>query len=202
MAISIGNILGAVTQIQTGFANSEGEKSLLDFLNKIDKYGVNVRARYEANFSGIKDITFFITDINTPDLRQNFGTVFFEGKNVEIPINIEYGHDMTLTLLNDAKGVVYSTIVNWLMNQDSGESIVNSGYTMTLRSLGDGGTYKGLTIVLEGVRMRSISGLNFSSSDSNVSTFSLGLSVISFKVTMGSLQKVAGIAGAIHSIIK
>ena len=202
MAIQIGNALGAWTQYRTGQANSAGEKSLMDFLQKIDKYGVNVKARFEANFSGIEDLTFFITDITTPDLRQNFGNVYFEGKSVEIPINIEYGHDMTVTLLNDAEGILYSTIVNWLLNQDSGESIVNSGYTMTLRSLGDGSTHKGMTIVLEGVRMKNISGLNFSSSDSNISTFSVSLSVISFKATLGNLQEVSGNIGALSYLLK
>lgn len=202
MAISIGNALGAITQVQTGLADSQGEKTLLDFINKINKYGVSLKARYEVNFSGIEDITFFVTDITVPDVRQNFGNVFFEGKSVEIPINIEYGHDMTLTLLNDGKGMIYSTIMNWMMNQDSGESIVNSGYTMTIRQLGDGGDHKGMTIVLNGVRMKSISGLNFVSNDASISTFSLTLSVISFTATLGSLQKISGFAGALKSLLK
>lgn len=202
MAISIGNALGAITQVQTGMANNSGEKTLLDFINKINKYGVSIRARYEVNFSGIEDLTFFVTDITMPDLRQNFGNVYYEGKSVEIPINIEYGHDMTLTLLNDGKGMIYSTIVNWLMNQDAGESMVNSGYTMTIRSLGDGQNHNGMTIVLNGVRMKTISGLTFTSTDSNISTFSLNISVISFTATMGSLQKISGFAGALKSILK
>lgn len=202
MAISIGNALGAITQVQTGQANSSGEKTLLDFINKINKYGVSLRAKYEVNFSGIEDITFFVTDISLPDVRQNFGNVYFEGKGVEIPINIEYGHDMQLTLLNDAKGVIYSTIMNWLMNQDSGESIVNSGYTMTVRQLGDGGEHKGMTIVLNGVRMKSVSGLTFVANDPNISTFSLNMSVISFTATLGNLQKVSGFAGALKSLLK
>lgn len=202
MAISIGNALGAITQVQTGMANSSGEKTLLDFINKINEYGVSLKARYEVNFSGIEDITFFVTDVSIPEVRQNFGNVFFEGKSVEIPINIEYGHDMTLTLLNDAKGVIYSTIMNWMMNQDSGESVVNSGYTMSIRQLGDGGGHKGMTIVLNGVRMKSISGLNFVSTDATVSTFSLTMSAISFTATMGSLQKVSGFAGALKSLLK
>lgn len=202
MAISIGNALGAITQIQTGLANNAGEKNLLDFINKINKYGVAIKAKYEVNFSGIEDITFFVTDINIPDVRQNFGNIYFEGKSVEIPINIEYGHDMTMTLLNDAKGVIYTTINNWMLNQDSGESIVNSGYTMTVRLLGDGQEHKGMTITLNGVRMKSVSGLNFASTDASVSTFSLNISVISFTATMGSLQKISGFAGALKSLLK
>ena len=202
MAISLGNALGAVTQVQTGLANPQGEKTLLDFINKINQYGVSLKARYEVNFSGIEDLTFFVSDISVPEIRQNFGTISFEGKTVEIPINFEYGHDLTLTLLNDAKGVIYSTIVNWLMNQDSGDSLVDSGYTMTIRSLGDGVAFKGMTIVLNGVRMKSVSGLNFVSSDANISTFSLVMSAISFTATMGSFQKISGFAGALKSLLK
>ena len=200
MAISLGNALGAITQVQTGLANNAGEKSLLDFINKINQYGVSIKARYEVNFSGIEDITFFVTDITIPDLRQNFGNVYFEGKSVEIPINIEYGHDMTLTMLNDGKGMIYTTIVNWLMNQDAGDSLVDSGYTMTVRSLGDGQNHMGMTIVLNGVRMKSISGLTFASTDASISTFALNISVISFSATMGSLQKVSGFAGAVKQL--
>ena len=202
MAISLGNALGAVTQVQTGLASSQGEKTLLDFINKINQYGVSLKARYEVNFSGIEDITFFVTDISVPEVRQNFGNVFFEGKSVEIPINIEYGHDMTLTLLNDGKGMIYSTIMNWLMNQDSGESIINSGYTMTIRQLGDGQSHDGMTIVLNGVRMKSVSGLNFVSTDAGISTFNLTMSAISFTATLGKLQKISGFAGAIKSLLK
>lgn len=200
MAISLGNALGAITQVQTGLANNAGEKSLLDFINKINQYGVSIRARYEVNFSGIEDITFFVTDITVPDLRQNFGNVYFEGKSVEIPINIEYGHDMTLTMLNDGKGMIYTTIVNWLLNQDAGDSLVDSGYTMTIRSLGDGQNHMGMTIVLNGVRMKSVSGLTFASTDASVSTFALNLSVISFSATMGALQKISGFAGAVKQL--
>ena len=138
MALSLGNALGALTKKQTGTSNNTGEKTLIDFINKITAYGISTKARYEVNFSGISDLTFFVTDINIPDIRQNFGNIYFEGKSVEIPVNIEYSHDISMTLLNDAEGIIYTTIINWLFNQDSGESIVNSGYTMTIRLLGDG----------------------------------------------------------------
>ena len=202
MAISIGNALGAVTQIQTGFAKNTGEKSLLDFINKINKYGVTLKAKYEVNFSGIENITFFVTDISVPELRQNFGQVFFAGKSVEVPINFEYGHDVAMTLLNDAKGVMYTTVVNWLMKQEGPDrGLVDSGYTMTIRALGDGNNHDGMTIVLNGVRMKTVTGLNFNSSDATISTFQLNLSVVSFTSTMGKLQKVSGLAGALRSML-
>ena len=202
MAINLGNALGAITQVQTGRAQNYGEKPLIEFIEKINKYGVQLRARYEVNFSGIEDITFFVTDITTPNLRQNFGNIYFEGKSVEIPVNIEYDHDVSLTIINDGSGILYTTIVNWMLNQDAGESVVNSGYTMTIRSLGDGVSQTGMTIVLEGVRMRNISGLNYNSADASVSTFTLTLSVISFKAILGDLQEIGGYAGALGSLFK
>ena len=200
MAISISNALGAFTQAQTGLANSQGEATLLDFINKINQYGVTLKAKYEVNFSGIEGLTFFVSDISVPDVRQNFGNVWFEGKTVEIPINIEYGHDMTMTLLNDGKGIIYSTILNWIMNQDAGDSPVDSGYTMTIRQLGDNEEHKGMTITLKGVRMKNITGLNFASNDASISTFTLTLSAISFTATMGSLQTISGFAGALKTL--
>ena len=201
MALSLGNALGGLTRIQTGTAKSSGEKTLIDFIDKINKYGISLKAKYEVNFSGIEDITFFVTDITVPEIRQNFGQIFFEGKSVEIPVNIEYGHDFTMTLINDGDGVIYTTIKNWIMNQDSGESMINSGYTLSIRSLGDGANHKGMTIVLDGVRFKTISGLNFISTDATVSTFTLTMSAISFTATMGSLQKVSGFAGALKQLI-
>lgn len=201
MALSLGNALGALTKKQTGSSNNTGEKTLIDFINKINAYGISTKARYEVNFSGISDLTFFVTDINIPDIRQNFGNIYFEGKSVEIPVNIEYSHDISMTLLNDAEGIIYTTIINWLFNQDSGESIVNSGYTMTIRLLGDGLNHKGMTITLNGVRMKGINGISLSSSDSGILTFGLSLSVVSFTATMGSVQKTSGFMGALKSLL-
>lgn len=202
MAVSISNALGAFTKAKTGLANPAGGKSLLDFYSKLAEYGTTIRARYEVNFSGIEDVTFFVTDITTPDARINMGTVYFEGKSVEIPINFEYTHDFAMTILNDGKGVLYTTVLNWLMDHNDGESIVNSGYTMTIRGLGDGENQDGLTITLNGVRFKNIGSLTYSANDASVSTFTIGCSAISFTATMGQLQKVAGIAGALQSLLK
>lgn len=202
MAISISNIVGAITKVKTGLANSAGEKSLLDFYRKISEYGTTLRARYEVNFSGIENMTFFVTDITTPEARVNMGHVYFEGKSVEIPINFEYGHDFTMTILNDGKGMLYNAVLNWLIDKNDGESFVNSGYTMSIRGLGDGENQDGLTIVLNGVRFKNISGLVYSSNDPSISTFTLACSAISFTATLGTLQKVSGFAGALQSLLK
>lgn len=199
MAELLGRIASAFTKVKTGFGDPEGNKSLQDFLNKISDYGTIVNCRFEVSFSGLEDITFFVQAIDVPSIRQNFTNLSYEGQIVEVPINFEFDHDFTMTVINDGKGYIYSTIVNWLMTV-GGESILNSGYTMTLRCFGDGINTDGLTITFNGVRFKSVSGLAFNSSNSDISTFTIACSAVNFTATAGKLQKAAGVAGAIADV--
>ena len=195
----IDNLIGAFTKVKTAFQDSEGESSLKKFYQKVSEYGTIVRARYEVNFSGIDNLTFFITDIDVPAIRMNVTQVYYEGQMVEVPQIYEFDHDFSMTVLCDGKGVLYTTMVNWLMTV-GGDSLLNSGYTMTLRALGDGVNTDGMTITFNGVRFKNVSGLSFSSSDSSLMTFNVQCSAINFTATMGSLQKASGIFGALGTL--
>lgn len=197
--MAIENLIGAYTQLNTAFNKSEGEASLQKFYQKISEYGTIVRSRYEVSFSGIDNLTFFITDINIPSIKMNNTQVYYEGQMVEVPQNYEFDHDFTMTVLCDGKGILYSTIQNWLMTV-GGDSLLNSGYTMTIRSLGDGVNTDGMTIVLNGVRFRNISGLTYSNTDSSLITFLVGCTAINYTVTQGKFQKVSGILGALGTL--
>lgn len=195
----IDNLIGAFTKIKTAFSDNEGESSLQKFYQKVSEYGTLVRARYEVNFSGIENLTFFITDIDVPSIRMNVTQVYYEGQMVEVPQVYEFDHDFNMTVLCDGKGILYTTVVNWLMTV-GGDSLLNSGYTMTIRALGDGVNTDGMTITFNGVRFKNISGLSFSSSDPSLATFNIGCSAINFTATMGSLKKIAGIFGALGTL--
>ena len=197
--MAIENLLGAFTQINTAFKKDEGEASLQKFYKKISEYGTIVKSRYEVSFSGIDDLTFFISDIDVPQIRMNVTQVYYEGQMVEIPQNFEFDHDFSMTVLCDGKGILYSTVVNWLMTV-GGDSLLNSGYTMTLRALGDGVNTDGLTIVFNGVRFKAVSGLSFSNQDQGIATFTVNCSAINFTVTQGSIKRVAGILGALGTL--
>lgn len=199
---AIGSIAGIYEKGKSA-ANYEkaGNASLQQFLSKLTKYGTIVKARYEVSFSGIENLTFFITDINVPSIRRNFSNLHYYGQTVEIPTVIEYEHDFSMTIINDGKGILYSTIANWLMTVE-GDSLIDSGYTMTLRMLGDGVNTHGLTIVFEGVRFKSIGGLSVSSTDSGISTFNLNCSAIRYSVMAGELTQIGLIAGAVNDATK
>ena len=197
--MAVDNLIGAFTKLKTGFQDSEGESSLQKFYQKISDYGTIVKSRYEVNFSGIENLTFFISNIDVPSIRMNTTQVYYEGQAVEVPQIYEFDHDFSMTVLCDGKGILYTTIVNWLMTV-GGDSLLNSGYTMTLRALGDGTNTDGLTIVFNGVRFKNVSGLNFSNDESGLLTFNVNCSAINFTATMGKLQKVSGIMGALGSL--
>jgi len=73
---------------------------------------------------------------------------------------------------------------------------------MTIKCLsGDEKHYKGALVTLRGVRLDTVSGLSFNYDGANISTFTVNYKYIDFSYTPGALGKVAGVAGAINSLI-
>lgn len=196
MGLALGNLMGAVNSAMTGFASSSSLKS---FLSTMDKLGIQITSRYEVMFSAIPQATFFITNITTPSMKQNTTNLYFDGKLVEIPVNFEYEHDFTMTVINDASGYIYSALTNFVMG-DTGANLMNSGYTMSIRSIGDN-RHSGSTIMINGVRIKNIGGLSYQNGGGDVQTFSINCSAVDFSVTPGAASKVAGITGAIGKML-
>lgn len=195
MGLELGNLIGAASSIQAGFGK---ENSLKKFMSAMDSLGVQITSRYEAVFSALPQSSFFITQISSPGVKQNVTNLYFDGKLVEIPQNFEYEHDFSMTVINDASGYIYTALTNFLVN-DSGSAITNSGYTITIKAIGDD-KHKGTIIKLNGVRLKSCSGLSFQHSGGDVQTFTMNCSAIDFSVTPGQLGKVSGVVGALGSI--
>lgn len=197
MGLDFSNLMGAASKLASSYGE---EKSLKGFLSTIGNFGVTIKSRYEVNFSGIEDITYFVTNISVPGVKMNTMEINFAGKKVEIPINYEYEHDFTLTILNDNSGYIYTSIKEFLMT-DTSQYIAPTGYTMTVKVLGDNNT-KGQTLTLNGVRIKSVSALSFGNSDNDISTFDVECSCIDTNSTPGAMDgEATGIAGAIASLI-
>lgn len=194
--MSFGNLLGAAASLQSGFG---GNSSLKDFLSQMDNMGVQITSRFEATFSAIPQTTFYIQNITTPGMKQNITSLYFDGKLVEIPQNFEYEHDFSMTIINDASGIIYTSLVNFIMS-DTGSFLANSGYTITIKAIGDNNN-KGATIKLNGVRIKSVGNLQFQQNGGEVQTFTVNCSAIDFEYAPGALGKVTGITGALGSIL-
>ncbi len=198
MAIELGNLLGAAANLTTALSK---EKSLKTFLKNVDKFGIQVNNNFEVNFSGISDATLFVQSIDFGGIKQNFTTLYYDGREVDIPINHEYQHEGNMTILNDANGYIYAAITSFIASQSTNK-LANSGYTMTVKCLtGDEKHYKGALITLRGVRLETVSGLQFTYNGGDISTFTVNYKYIDFSYTPGALGKAAGIVGAINSLI-
>ena len=153
MALALGNLLGAVANATTAVAH---EKTLKSFLTNINDFGVQVKNNFEVNFSGLSDLTFFITNISVPGIKQNTTPLSYDGRVVDIPINFDFDHEFSMTVRNDAQGYIYSALHNFMM-ENTGRILANSGYTITIKALtGDTKHYKGALVTLAGVRLTSV----------------------------------------------
>ena len=199
MSLDLGNILGTVTQTKTVSSRESGVKA---FLNTFAKYGAQVKNNFEVNFSAIPDLPFFITNISVPGIKQYITQLNYDGRVVDIPVNFDYDHDFSMTIRNDAQGYIYSALHNFIMS-GTGKILANSGYTITIKALtGDTKHYKGALVTLQGVRLESVTGLEWAHDDNQIQTFNVSGKVQSVTYTPGSLAKPAGILGAITSILK
>lgn len=198
MGLELGNLLGAAANLTSAFSK---ERSLKQFLKNVNKFGIQVANNFEVNFSGLQDATFFVQSIDFGGLRQNMTQLYYDGRELDVPINHEYEHSGNMSILNDAQGYIYSAFVEFLMS-DSTNVLANSGYTMVVKCLtGDEKNWKGAVITLNGVRFTSVSGLQFGYSNNDISTFSAQFKYIDFSFTPGALGKAAGIMGAVNSIL-
>lgn len=195
MALAIGNLLGAVANITTAVAH---EKSYKSFLNNISDLGVQTTNLFEVNFSGLDTVTFRVQNVTLPAMRMNTTEIFYDGKSIEVPINYDYEHDFSMSILNDASGYYYSAIQNLIMS-DGINGMVNGGYTMTIKALADS-RFPGAMITCTGVRITSIDGLSFDHSANDVQMFGITGQMQNFTVTPGAVGTFANINGALNNI--
>lgn len=197
MAIQLGGLLGAATNLTTALSR---EKTLKSFLETINDYGLQVANNFEVNFSGLQDITFFVESITLPGLRQNMTELYYDGRKVDVPINIEYDHEWTASILNDAQGYIYTAISEFIISEEK-NTLVKSGFTMTIKALTGDSKYKGSLITCRGVRVESIDGLNFGQASNDIQKFSIKGRMQDFTYTPGILGLPAGILGTVNSLI-
>lgn len=197
MALGIGNLAGAVNGVMTAVSKEQSVKSFIDVIND---FGVQVSNNFEVMFSGLADTTFFITDISLPDIQTNYAEIYYNGRKVEVPINYDYTHDFSMTVINDAQGYIYSALQQFLISE-SNNVWADSGYTMTVKALTGDSKYKGMLFTLKNVRIKSISGLSFGQSKNEVSTFDVNCLLNSWTATPGALGAAASIGAAVNSIV-
>jgi hypothetical protein len=196
MALELGNLFNAAANIRSSLSK---EKSLKSFLNAINTMGIAVKNKYEVNFSGLEEVTFFCTDLHTPGINMKTADIYFDMQTIEIPVNNEYVHEFSMTLLDDGGGYFYTALANFLIDRSS-LNYSAKGYTIIVKSLGDGMNYDGHTLTFENVRIKRLGGLDFSNTG-EIQTFELDFYTQKFETTPGIVSGVAGVLGGLGSLI-
>ena len=198
MGLQLDNLFGAVTNVVAAYSDVT---TPAQFIDNYHKFGIQVKNNFEVNFSGLEEASFFIQSINLPGISQRFTQVHFNGRAVDIPICHEYEHQFSMTVLNDAKGYIYSALTNFIMS-DSSNVLMNSGYTLVLRAMtGAEKNWEGMNITINGARFESIGGLDFGHDSNSIQTFTVNGKLIDYTVTPGALTKASGIVGAVSQLI-
>lgn len=196
MALEVGNLLGAAANLTTAFSK---ERSVKTFLQQINDFGVQVTNNFEVNLFGLQDITFFVQSVNFGGMLVKTEELHYNGRSIPIPTYMDYEHSGSLKVINDANGYIYSAIVNFLMENNS--SKLDTGIVMTIKCLTGDNDYKGSLITLRSVFFDKLDGMAFDYSGGDISTFTLNFQYLDYAFTPGALAKVAGVTGAIGSLI-
>lgn len=196
MAMELGNLLGAAANLTTAFGK---DKSLKSFLHHIDDFGIQVTNNFEVNIAGLEDITFFAQTITFGGINQKFETLHYNGRSIPVPSYIDYEHSGSMSIFNDANGYIYAAISNFLMGNSS--ALLDNGIVMTIKCLTGDDNYKGSVITLKSVRFEKLDGLSFDYSGGEPQKFTLIFQYLDFTFTPGGLGAVAGVLGAVDSLL-
>ena len=197
MSLDFGNLLAGVAQTSSAASR---EKTLKSFLTNVNNLGIQTTNNFEVNFSGLSDSTFFIQSINIPGLELKTTEINYDGKKVIVPVNYDWNHEFSMTVINDAQGYIYSALVNFFMTE-SNSCLINSGYTLTSKALTGDSKYKGTLYTFFGVKITSIGQLSYSYDTTDKSIFDITMICNYFTVTPGALSKPSNILGALNSLI-
>ena len=85
--------------------------------------------------------------------------MYFNGRSIPIPSYVDYDHDGSMTIINDANGYIYAAVSNFLMQNTS--AMISNGVVMTIKCLTGDNSYKGSVITLNSVRFEKLDGLAF-----------------------------------------
>ena len=103
MSLSLGSAVNTVANVSSRKTDSgkPSESTLYEFLHSISQRGVQIKSNFEVEFPQIAGFQFYCTSINIPGLKANLGSLYYHGREIQIPINMEQGHEFQFTAMND-----------------------------------------------------------------------------------------------------
>ena len=201
MGFSFGSIANSIANISSRKSDKgkKPESSLYEFLGTLNNYGVQIKANYEIEFLQVPGLQFFCQSINIPGLQSINSILYHRGRQFQIPVVAEQAHEVQMTVINDASGKIYP-LMRQIMIEDYNALYPDNQFSLRIKARSDQQNTAGMNIVLEGVRITNVSGLDYSNGDGTVQTFNMDLYVNHTDFEIGEIQKKEGLLGKVDKI--
>lgn len=125
--------------------------------------------------------------------------LYFMGREVQVPVITEQEHDCQMTVINDASGIIYPLLRKMSIN-DFDYRTPDNGYTLTVKARSDQQNTAGMNVVMKGVRINNVSGLDYSHQDGVIQTFTVDLYVNTTDFVPGEIKTKEGLLGKVDKI--
>jgi hypothetical protein len=203
MGFSVGSVVNSAANIASRKSDKgkSSESSLYEFLGAMSDRGVQIKANFEAEFLQIGGFQFYCQSINFPGVKTVNASLFYKGREVQVPILAEQEHEFQMTILNDAQGTIYTTIRGMVFyDYAMSRRMLNNGYVLKIKALGDGVNTGGMNTIMRGVRLTGVSGLDYSHMDNGTQTFTVNgyADFVDFQTT--HVKKKDGLLGKVDKI--
>lgn len=153
---------------------AEEAKKEIEKPNKTNEFNKNFKCR--------------CTNISIPDFRKNFTSIKYNGITVEVEQNLEFNHDLSLTIINDKYFTILHEILSKILHYEytgtnepfyQGTSLRNITCNINVYSIVDGICIP--ILKLNDFKIKSINGLTFDQSDNSISKINIQGSIINYE---------------------
>lgn len=187
MATSFQNLTNAVSYNRV--ASQNNGSSLKNFLTNIKKFGIQTSNNFIVNFSSIPDINFMVQSISVPSFDMEMAEIYYDGQKVDVPVQSDFGHDITMTVLDDAQGYLHSVIANFILNNKYNNKM-GTACVCTIKAINGDNKYPGTNFICTGARIVSLGSITLDYSGSDIVKFDVSCKCQQIVVTPGSINNI------------
>lgn len=200
--MSLGAIVNSVANISSRKSDKgkSSDSSLYEFMHVISGAGVQIKSNFEVLFYKMGGFQFFCQSVNIPGLKSENYSLFYHGLEVQVPVRAEQQHEFQMVVINDGAGKTYRKLRELMVLDYGVFGFLDNGFKIKIKQRGDGQNYPGMNIIMEGVRITGISGLDFSHTDSTVQTFTVDAYAKFTDFERGSIKTKDGLLGKVDKI--
>lgn len=122
-----------------------------------------------------KALKFRCENISLPNVKRHFTSFNFNGRKIEVEQSYDYDHDINLTIISDSRTELFIDLYYKLFfKQNEKQNNLESRDFIIIYS------NKKPLFILNGFKIKNISGMNFNSTDNNLNKIDIQATIVDF----------------------